>query len=62
VLPSSAPISSLTVALAAPASVATVDALNDQAARLLGEDPHSALVLAREAEALALRLDYQRGA
>ncbi|WP_396269716.1 diguanylate cyclase [Ideonella sp.] len=60
-LPSSAPIPPLTVAPAAPASVATVDALNDQAARLLGEDPHSALVLAREAEALALRLDYQRG-
>ena len=40
---------------------AGVDALIDRAAALCAQDPHAALLLAQEAEAGAMRLDYQRG-
>lgn len=45
----------------AKATAAGVDALNERAAQHCAQDPRAALALAREAEALALRLDYQRG-
>ena len=44
-----------------PMAPATVDQLNEQAARCCADDPRVARDLAREAQALALRLDYQPG-
>ncbi|HSI57199.1 MAG TPA: tetratricopeptide repeat protein [Ideonella sp.] len=47
--------------LEAPEGPARVDALIEQAQRLRHEEPRAALTLCRQAHAIALRLDYQRG-
>lgn len=47
--------------LVAPEGPARVDALIDEAQRRRQDEPRAALALCRQARAMALRLDYQRG-